>query len=131
MLARVREAMERQAFHGALDVIWQVVREANRCIDADAPWALRKSDPERMARVLYVLTEVIRHLAIILQPFMPNSCDRLLDQLAVPKSLRKFDALDPGEHVTDRNSLTPGTLLPKPEGIFPRFTDGGEEGVRA
>ncbi len=131
MLARVRDAMERQAFHGALEAIWQVVREANRCVDADAPWALRKSDPERMAGVLYVLAEVIRHLAIILWPFMPDSCDTLLDQLAVPKEARNFAALSPGDHVTEGDSLTPGTPLPKPEGVFPRFTDEGEEGVRA
>ncbi len=131
MLARVRDAMERQAFHGALEAIWQVVREANRLVDADAPWALRESDPERMAGVLYVLAEVIRHLAIILWPFMPDSCDKLLDQLAVPKEARNFAALRPGAQVSGGDSLTPGTPLPKPEGVFPRFTDEGEEGARA
>ncbi|MEE9194684.1 MAG: methionine--tRNA ligase, partial [Alphaproteobacteria bacterium] len=84
MLDEVRPLMDRQAFHEALEAVWSVVRAANRCVDADAPWTLRKSDPDGMKAVLYVLAEVIRHLAIILQPFMPDSCGRMLDQLAVP-----------------------------------------------
>ena len=74
-----------------------------------------------MRAVLYVLAEVIRHLAIILQPFMPDSCGRLLDQLDVPDDRRGFAALNPGESLRDENSLKVGAELPKPEGVFPRF----------
>ena len=115
LLGKVRLLMDRQAFNEALEEIWKVVREANRCIDVDAPWALRKTDPEAMANVLYVMAEIIRHLAILLWPFMPDSSDRLLDQLAVPAEARAFDALVEG------HSVAPGTSLPKPEGVFPRF----------
>ena len=77
-----------------------------------------------MAAVLYLMGEIIRHLAILLWPFMPDACDRLLDQLAVPADARDFSALN-----TDDHALQPGTPLPKPEGVFPRFQEeekGGE-----
>ncbi len=123
LIENVRPAMDGQAFHIALEEIWNVIREANRSIDADAPWALRKSDPDRMRGVLYIMMEVIRHLAIILWPFMPDSCDRILDQLAVPKNSRDFKYLNPGATATDANSLNPGTPLPKPEAVFPRLVE--------
>ena len=111
--------MDRQAFHDALEEIWRVVRDANRCVDEDAPWTLRKTDPEKMASVLYVLAETIRHLAIILQPFMPDSCGKMLDQLCVAEDLRGFDDLP--------NALRPGTELPRPEGVFPRLVEEAAE----
>ena len=115
--------MERQAFHEALEVIWSVVRDANRFVDAEAPWVLRKTDPGRMNAVLYVLAEIIRHLAIILSPYMPESCSKLLDQLSVPDDARDFSRLNTSGRPADGNSLVPGTTLPAPEGVFPRFID--------
>jgi methionyl-tRNA synthetase len=123
LLAGLRPVMAAQSFHDALELVWQVVREANRDIDADAPWTLRKSDPERMAWVLYVLAETIRHVAIALQPFMPESCGRILDQLAVPVEARSFLHLNDGTAPFDGNALAPGASLPKPAPVFPRFVD--------
>jgi len=115
-LATVRNHMAEQGFHLALEAIWRVVGEANRYVDEAAPWALRHNDLERMNTVLYVLAEVIRHLAILTQPFVPDSAAKLLDQLAVPAGARDFRALA-------ASPLAPGTPLPKPEGIFPRFVE--------
>jgi methionyl-tRNA synthetase len=112
----VRKHMEEQAFHLALETIWRVVAEANRYVDEQAPWVLRRSDPQRMRTVLYTLAEVIRYLAILVQPFVPGSATRLLDQLAVPAGSRDFAALAAAP-------LVPGTGLPRPEGIFPRFVE--------
>ncbi len=117
MIEKLREQMDRQAFNLALDEIWTAVRMANRCIDADAPWVLRKTDPDRMSAVLYVLMETIRHIAIVTQPFMPGSCGRILDQLSVPPDARTFD------HLLDGHSLVPGTTVPKPEPVFPRVVE--------
>ncbi len=111
----VRRTLSEQQFHKALDSIWQVVSEANRYVDEQAPWTLRKTDPARMGTVLYVLTDAIRRLAIIVQPFMPDSMAKLLDQLAVPTNVRDLAAID--------TELSPGTPLPKPEGVFPRFVE--------
>jgi methionyl-tRNA synthetase len=115
--AGVREALEEQAFHRALDALWAVVAEANRFVDGEAPWALRKTDPARMETVLYVLCETIRHLAVLTQPFVPQAAARLLDQLGVPEDRRAF------RHLGADHALSPGAPLPKPEGVFPRFVE--------
>ena len=114
---QVRDAMEVQAFHEGLEAIWAMIRAANGYVDAQAPWKLAKEDPARMGTVLFVLAEIIRHLAILTQPFMPDASARLLDQLAVPEDKRDFASLGP-EH-----ALKAGTELPKPEGVFPRYQD--------
>jgi methionyl-tRNA synthetase len=116
LLDTVREHMEEQAFHLALDAVWRVVGEANRYVDEQAPWVLRRADPPRMQTVLYTLAEVIRHLAILTQPFVPTAAQKLLDQLAVAPEARGFAALS-------ASPLTPGVLLPKPAGIFPRLVE--------
>jgi methionyl-tRNA synthetase len=117
VLAAVRAEFERQAFHRGLEAIWRVVGDANRYVDAQAPWELRKTDPARMATVLYVLADVIRHLAILVQPVMPDAASAMLDQLAVPADRRSFAALG-SDHAT-----APGTELPKPSPIFPRYVE--------
>ena len=118
--ARLRAEFAEQAFHRALESVWQVVGDANRYVDEQAPWALRKTDPKRMETVLYVLAETIRHLAILVQPVVPQAAAKLLDQLAVPGTRRDFAAL--------AQPLTPETELPKPEGIFPRFVEAERAG---
>ena len=90
LLDRVRPLIAEQAFHLALETIWRVVGDANRYVDEQAPWALRRSDPARMATVLYTLAEVLRHLAILTQPFVPGAAAALLDQLAVPAERAAF-----------------------------------------
>ncbi len=109
-----------QAFHSALIRLWEVIGAANRYVDEQAPWALRKTDPARMASVLYVLAETIRHLAILAQPVVPLGAARILDQLAVGEGARDFATLGPD------GALAPGTALPKPEGVFPRFVEADQ-----
>jgi methionyl-tRNA synthetase len=123
LIGYVRECMDRQAFNEALEEIWSCVREANRNIDERAPWALKKTDPEHMEAVLYALAESIRNITIVLQPFMPDSCGKILDQLSVPKGKRSFEHLSSPDHFLDENCLAPGAELPKPEGVFPRYQE--------
>ncbi|NQV44909.1 MAG: methionine--tRNA ligase, partial [Rhodospirillales bacterium] len=120
LLGHTRSCLDVQAFHEALEAIWVVIRAANAYVDHQAPWKLRKENPERMMVVLYTLTETIRMLALILQPYMPGSCARMLDQLAISEGDRTFDAFGPAY------ALKGGTALPKPEGVFPRFADDEE-----
>lgn len=117
LIHKVRERIiEYQAFHEALSVIWEVVRESNAYIAEQEPWALRKNNVSRMGTVLYVSYEVIRQLAIICQPFMPDSSDRMLDQLGVDLSSRQFSNLE------KHKELSPNvTTLPSPEPVFPRL----------
>ncbi|MCH8917927.1 MAG: methionine--tRNA ligase [Proteobacteria bacterium] len=114
LLAAMRQNMEQQRFHMALQEFMSAVSAADAYITANEPWALKKTDPHRMSAVLYTLAEAIRTLAILAQPFIPDAASRLLDQLAVPEGKRNFSQIE-GE-----GALTPGTDLPKPEGIFPR-----------
>jgi len=116
LLETVRRHVSEQAFHLALEAIWRVVADANRYVDEQAPWVLRRTDKARMRTVLYTLAEVIRHLGILTQPFIPGAACKLLDQLAISDAARRFVALDAAP-------LVPGTPLPKPEGIFPRLVE--------
>ena len=115
LLGQVRQHLAEQVFHQALETIWRVVADANRYVDEQAPWTLRRTDPPRLATVLYTLAETLRHLAIIVQPFVPDAAAQLLDQLAVPADARAFADL--------AVRLTPGRALPPPRGIFPRFVE--------
>ena len=67
-----RAAMEALAVHDAVAAIWRIVAEANRYFASEEPWALKKSDPERMRTVLHVTTDVVRRVAILAQPFVPD-----------------------------------------------------------
>ncbi|MGD1880039.1 MAG: methionine--tRNA ligase [Kiloniellaceae bacterium] len=118
LLQGLRSEMDRQQFHTALTKIWEVVGAANRYIDHAAPWTLKKTDPARMATVLYVLADTIRRLAILCQPVMPDAMATMLDQLAVDPAARSFAALD--------SKLVPGTALAPPQPIFPRFVEEEE-----
>jgi methionyl-tRNA synthetase len=111
----LRASLDRQAFGEALEDVWKVIRAGNGYIDRQAPWALRRTDPVRMAVVLRVLADVLRYVATVLQPFMPGSMARMLDQLGVSQDQRDLASL--------KLPLPAGTPLPTPEGIFPRHVE--------
>lgn len=117
VLDDVRAQMDVQAFSKALDVLWGIIGDSNRYVDEQAPWAIKKTDPIRMGTVLYVLAETVRVLAILIQPFMPDSMGKMLDQLAVPDDKRDFTA------VSKDSALKAGVALPAPQGIFPRYVE--------
>lgn len=117
VLDEMRVYLDDQAVHLAIETLWRQISRANSYIAAQEPWVHRKTQPERMATILYVTAEAIRNLAILAQPIMPGSMEKLLDQLAVPKSSRGFDSL------AEAGSLVPGTPLPPPVGIFPRIKE--------
>jgi methionyl-tRNA synthetase len=117
MIALARSAMATQQIHQALNAVWAVVAEANRYFAGEAPWALAKTDPQRQRTVLYVTAEVVRQIAILAQPVMPESSARLLDMLGIPADLRNFAVLG------GASRIKPGTQLPTPTGIFPRYIE--------
>ena len=121
LLAKCRTAMDGQQIHLALAAIWSVIADANRYFAAAEPWALKKTDPERMRTVLYVTAEVVRIAAIHVQPVTPIAGAKLLDLLGVPEDRRAFDAL------LSENRLVPGTKLPPPQGVFPRVEKAADE----
>jgi methionyl-tRNA synthetase len=117
MIALARTAMATQQIHQALNAVWAVVAEANRYFAGEAPWALAKTDPARQRTVLYVTAEVVRQIAILTQPVMPDSSAKLLDSLGIPADARDFTALG------GATRIRPGTPLPAPSGIFPRYVE--------
>jgi methionyl-tRNA synthetase len=78
---------------------------------------LRKSeaaaDQARFRAVLYTTCEVVRIAALLIQPVMPDSAGKLLDLLGQNGSQRAFTAVG--------TRLAPGTALPPPTGVFPRY----------
>src|SRR5204863_469360 len=83
-----------QQLHQALNAVWAVIADANRYFAGEAPWALAKTDPARQSTVLHTTAEVIRQVAILAQPVMPQSAGRMLDLLAVPAGERDRAGLD-------------------------------------
>jgi methionyl-tRNA synthetase len=117
LIGRARDAMATQQLHQVLNAVWSVVADANRYFAGEAPWALAKTDPARQGTVLYVTAEVIRQVAILAQPFMPEAAGKLLDILAVPAAERNFAVLG-GKH-----RIAPGSKLPAPSPVFPRYVE--------
>jgi methionyl-tRNA synthetase len=113
--ALVRAHIDTQEFHNALEEVWKVIRAANAYIDRQAPWALNRTDKARMGTVLRVLVDTLRAVATTLQPFMPGSMSKMLDQLGVTADQRHIAAL--------ATPLPDGIALPPPQGVFPRYIE--------
>ena len=103
----VPAAFERFAFSIGIEAWLRAVFACNQYVDAQAPWALRKSDPVRMAAVLGTLVVAVRELTRAIAPVIPQSADKLLS------------LLDAGEG---------GAPIPQPTPLFPRLElDADEE----
>ena len=103
----------------------RAVFACNQYIDAQAPWALRKTDPERMTAVLATLYVAIRDLAVAILPVIPASAGKLLDQMGMPAEERTYAALeDEGSY---QRLAASGFNLAPPAPIFPRLELPAEE----
>jgi methionyl-tRNA synthetase len=83
---RVSECLDRAELTVALEEIWQRVRRLNRYVEEQAPWQLAKDDARAgdLDRVLRTLAEGIRCVTVLLWPYLPASCERLLAALGAP-----------------------------------------------
>jgi methionyl-tRNA synthetase len=117
LLERVRAGFDNQSMNLALEAIWLMLGAANRYFSAQEPWVLRKSesqaDQARFATVLYTTCEAVRIAALLVQPVMPDSAGKLLDLLGQRPDQRSLAAVGA--------RLEPGTALPAPTGVFPRY----------
>ncbi len=114
---KVQPDMDRFAINRMLETVWNAIGEGDKYFADQAPWALKKTDPERMATVLYVTAEFVRQIATLVQPVMPESASKLLNLLSVDEGKRYFASLGKA------GRLQAGTELPKPEGVFPRYVE--------
>lgn len=119
-LDAAQKAMDEQLVHEATGALIAALSSANNYFAGQEPWALKKTDPARMATVLYVTADTVRRIAIPMLAFVPASASRLLDQLAVPANLRTLS------DARNANSLLANTELPAPQGVFARLEKPAE-----
>ncbi|MXP09489.1 methionine--tRNA ligase [Pseudoblastomonas halimionae] len=117
-IGELRTDFEALNFSEGLDAWMRAVFACNQYIDDQAPWALRKTDPERMQAVLMTCFRLVRPLALALRPVTPEAADKLLDQIGMGEN-RDFSALDEAGWF---DALTGSDFtLEKPQGVFPRL----------
>lgn len=115
----LQDSFEQLAFSDGLDAWMKAVFACNQYVDEQAPWALRKNDPERMNAVLMTLFKQVRALAIAVRPVVPASADKLLDQVGAATDERAYTNL--ADQTWFDNLIKDGFTLDKPEGVFPRL----------
>ena len=114
---RYEAQMEKFQFQNALEEVFRVIQRANKYIDETAPWVLAKDEAKkpRLAAVLYNLLESVRVCAVLLTPFMPESCEKIFAQAGVPEEGRTW------ESAAAFGFLPGGTRVKKGEAVFPRI----------
>ena len=116
-----------QDFHRALERTWFVLGEANAYFAEQEPWKLKKTDLSRMNTVLFVTAEVVRKVALLVQPVMPESASKLLDALNIEASgdagATNASNVGPRSFASFGTELVPGTPIEKPAPIFPRHEE--------
>ena len=113
---RYQAEMEHFQFQNALEQIFKTIQRANKYIDENAPWTLAK-DPAnraRLATVMYNLLETVRICAVLLTPFIPDSAEKIFDQIGACPCCRTW------EKANVWGSLRPDVTVHKGEALFPR-----------
>lgn len=116
------------AMSQGLESWMQAVFACNAYVDVQAPWALKKTDPERMETVLATLFICIAQLAIAALPIIPGSATKLLDQMGVPDDVRNFKNASSHWYSPLAES---NFQIAQPQGLFPRLEVPAEEGTAA
>ena len=114
----VEEQMDKLQYSQALAEIWKVIGECNKYIDLTQPWVLGKdeSKKDRLANVMLMLAECVRFVAVLIAPFMPNTPNRIFQQLGVAD-----DSLKTWESLQEFGKLPQGIKVCKGEALFPRI----------
>ena len=114
---RYEAQMEKFQLHLGLDEVFKTIQRANKYIDETAPWVLAKDEAkkDRLAAVLYNLLETVRICAVLLTPFIPESCDKIFAQIGAEESARTWDS------AAQWGVLPDGVTVHKGEAIFPRI----------
>ncbi|ABO65417.1 methionine--tRNA ligase [Geobacillus thermodenitrificans] len=118
VVRQYEEAMERMEFSVALASVWQLIGRTNKYIDETQPWVLAKDESKReeLASVMTHLAESLRHTAVLLQPFLTRTPERIFAQLGIAdRSLKEWDSL------YEFGLIPEGTNVQKGEPLFPRL----------
>ncbi|OJV46789.1 MAG: methionine--tRNA ligase [Alphaproteobacteria bacterium 43-37] len=117
-LSKVRTLMNEMSISKAVEEVWNVIAHANKYIDAQKPWGLKESNPDRMKQIMAILTDVIRRLAILTQPIIPDASAKILDMICLPEDDRTFAHFD--------KVLGPNIKIPEPVGVFKKWEEPNE-----
>ena len=104
-LDKVAKLLDTYKVSDALSVVLDLAKRCNKYIDETMPWALAKDEEKkgRLGTVLYNLLEGIRFIAVLLKPFMPETSDKILEQIGTDvntlDSLSEFGAIKSGDKV--------------------------------
>ena len=114
---RYEAEMEHFQFQNALEQVFKTIQRANKYIDENAPWTLAKDQGNRarLATVMYNLLETIRICAVLLTPFIPDSAEKIFDQIGACPCCRTW------EKANVWGSLRPDVTVHKGEALFPRI----------
>ncbi len=114
-VAKVDKCFETYRVADAIDAVLSLAKRSNKYIDETMPWALAKdeSKKERLGTVLYNLLEAIRFIAVLLLPFMPETSEKILNQMNC--DVKTYESL------SDFNGTKPGTAVNKAEALFARI----------
>ncbi|MDB4239003.1 methionine--tRNA ligase [Alphaproteobacteria bacterium] len=108
-----RDLIDNQKLDQYLKNVWVIIGNANKYVDEQAPWLLKKNDFNRMEVVLYTLLETLKQIGIILQPFLPLSSNYILNHLSVSANLRNLNSI---------NTFIDGDIeIIIPSALFPRI----------
>ena len=120
LCSKVEEYMDKLQFSSALSEIWKVIGRTNKYIDETMPWVLAKdtSNNARLAEVLYNLAESLRIVSILLEPFMPETPQKIWEQLGIDFEDRRFTKWD----LAGQWGIYPaGINVKKGDVLFPRI----------
>ena len=109
--------MNEMAFHKALMAVWELISHVNKYIDTMAPWVLAKSDPERLKTVICHIFETLRIVAGLVWPFMPESAEKIQEQLGLSRQGENCHLAD--LKIWGREK--PLFPIKKAPGLFPRI----------
>ncbi len=118
VIANIENYMEKFQFSDALGEIWTLVRRCNKYIDETSPWVLAKDETKsaELANVLYVLSEALRVISVLISPFMPNTPNAIWKQLCMEdETLRTWDSIKQFGLLAREVSISKGEV------VFPRL----------
>ncbi len=117
-IAKMEENMEKLLFNNALEDIWVMIRRMNKYIDETMPWVLAKEEANhpKLAGVLYTLSEVIRIVSIMIEPFMPQTPEKIWAQFGITRGV-----LTAWDTIHDFGTLPKTVAAKKGDNMFPRI----------
>ena len=117
--AKYEESMEKMQFSVVLAELWSLVSRTNKYIDETSPWVLAKdeADKPKLAAVMANLAESLRHIAVMLQPFMTTAPKQIAEQLGLSDELLAWDSILTFGNVIPANTKVVEKGVP----IFPRL----------